>query len=134
MTYPRAEKQQDYAHVYLCVRRDGACTSLFAEDGRLKAWTRWDDAVSQAGAHGMIVVNWFWFKAHYLPRLVEAPRAAQIVHRSRRNTQLFHAELDAPAIELRRLETFDHFTFTSLPEPTRARMIAKAKVWPEGLK
>jgi len=133
MTYARAPKRQDYAHIYVCVRRPD-CSSIICDDGKLLAWTRWDDAVAEAGRRSMIVVGWFWFKEHYLPQLSPVPSAARIIQRTRRGTQFFHAEMDAPAVELRQFNRFDDFDFLSESKATREAKIARAKVWPEGLK
>lgn len=132
-TYIRAQKQQEYAHVYVCVDRYNL-GSLFVEDGRLLAWTHWDDAFAEAGRHSMIVVGWFSFKERYLPRLANAPTAARIIQRTRRGLRLFHAEINASALELRNLNRFDDYDFLSASKATRAAMIARAKVWPEGMK
>lgn len=114
--HARAEKRQDYARLYLCVKHDASAALCDSKDGLVLAWTDWSTAAREAGRSSMIVVNWQWFLQRYLDRLTPRPTAARLFVATLRGTLQYHAEFDASAEQIR-----------SLDESPR-----NAKVWPEG--
>jgi hypothetical protein len=129
VTRPRAEKRQDYARLYVCVRVvEGS--AMCDTDGKLLAFADWSDASTAAGKVGMIVVNWQGFLERYLSRMATPPPAARLIVRGRRgDVRKYHAELDASPEELRTLNQFDIW------EVKRIRSVKDrlehAKVWLE---
>ena len=128
--HPRAEKRQDYAHIYVCVRTDAADALRDKRDSHLLAWTNYAQAATFAGRCGMIVVNWEGFLTRYLPRLPERPEAARIIVDSKRGRHKYHAELDASPEELRTLNTYCEWELRRSPE-TLGGKLKRAKVWQE---
>jgi hypothetical protein len=127
--HPRAEKRQDYARLYVCVRfveRNALCDA----DGKVLAWTDWSEACTAAGKAGMIVVNWQGFHERYLPVMAPRPPAARIFARGKRGVRTYHAELDAPYEELRTLNNYCDWEVERAPGKVGEKL-STAKVWPE---
>lgn len=129
----RDNKRQDYARLYLCVSRDPGLPPFAvcdAKDGHLLAWTNWDTARRHAARCGAIVVEWSFFREHYLPALATRPPAMRVVTEGRHGVQRYHAELTATEKALRELHCYTPREERRTPRKVSAYRRAVG-VWPE---
>lgn len=129
VAYQRTEKRKDYARLYLAVQEDHS-RALLSDNNKALAWTDWQQAKIAAGRNGMIVVNWEYFQTHILTGLFVRPAALRVCVTTKRGSKYYHAELDAPADQLRTLNQYCEWELKRRPDAIKAE-VGELKVRPE---